>query len=242
MSDIAARLAEVRARIEAAARRAGRDPAGIALVAVSKSVEPARIREAFACGQRLFGENRVQELVAKVQELADLSAPAGSAGAGGQLEWHMIGHLQRNKVRHAVRHITMLHSLDSLPLAEEIDRQLQKLGRRLDVLVEVNTSGEPTKFGVAPEGAPALVKGAARFDTLRLVGLMTIGPNTTDTEAVRRSFRALRELRDRLRDEGLVVPEFVHLSMGMSGDFEVAIEEGATLVRVGTAIFGPRSG
>lgn len=242
MTGVAERLASVRRRIEAAARQAGRDPAAIALVAVSKSVEPARIREAFAAGQRIFGENRVQELVAKAEELAELAAPGEHGAAGGPIEWHMVGHLQRNKVRHVVRHVAMLHSLDSLRLAEELDRQLQKLGRRLDVLVEVNTSGEPTKFGVAPEEAPALVKACSRFDTLRLVGLMTIGPNTSHTGAIRRAFRTLRELRDRLRDEGLAGPEFVHLSMGMSGDFEVAVEEGATLVRIGTAIFGPRSG
>lgn len=241
MERIADNLARVLNRIEAAARRSGRSPDDVALVAVSKGVDAGRIREAWACGQRRFGENRVQELVAKVEALAGLGDGAGPVPPGAAIEWHMVGHLQRNKVRLAVRHIAMLHSLDSVRLAEELDRQLQKLGRSLDVLVEVNTSGEPTKFGVAPEEAPGLVREVARLDTLRLVGLMTVGPNTPEPEPVRRAFRTLRELRDRLRGEGAVGPEFRHLSMGMSSDFELAVEEGATLVRIGTAVFGPRS-
>lgn len=230
VNGIGERLAAVRGRIEAAARRVARDPGSITLVAVSKGVDPARIREALESGQRVFGENRVQELVQKTLALA----PAA-------VEWHMVGHLQRNKVRHVLPHITMLHSLDRAPLAEELDRHLQRLGRRLDVLVEVNTSGEATKWGVTPCEAPELVRAAARFDTLRVVGLMTVGPNTTDVQAVREAFRLLRELLTRIRDEGVAGPEFRHLSMGMSGDFEIAIEEGATLVRIGTAIFGPRA-
>ncbi|MEW6047256.1 MAG: YggS family pyridoxal phosphate-dependent enzyme [Bacillota bacterium] len=240
---IAQRLALVHRRIAEAACRAGRDPASITLVAVSKGVEAARIREALQCGQRIFGENRVRELVLKAVELGARTAggPGGGEPGPAAVEWHMIGHLQRNKVRQVVPHIAMLHSLDSLPLAEELDRHLQRLGKRLDVLVEVNTSGEPTKFGVAPDGAAELVRCAARLASLRVVGLMTIGPNTTDVEAIRRAFRLLRELLARIRDDGLAGPDFAHLSMGMSGDFELAIQEGATFVRIGTAIFGARA-
>lgn len=240
MESIAQRLQAVRRRIEEAARRAGRDPSSVALVAVSKGVEPARLREAYACGQRLFGENRVQELVAKAEALADLAGGAGGPPEG-PLEWHMVGHLQRNKAKHVARLVTLLHSLDSLPLAQELERHLERLDRTLDVLVEVNTSGEPTKWGVAPDQARELVQAVSAFARLRVVGLMTVGPLTDDREAVRRAFRTLRLLRDRIREEGVAGPHFVHLSMGMSADFELAVEEGATLVRVGTAIFGPRS-
>ncbi|WP_324715414.1 YggS family pyridoxal phosphate-dependent enzyme [Carboxydochorda subterranea] len=230
-TSVAHRLAAVRASIETAARRAGRDPAAVRLVAVTKGVQAARIREAVAVGQRIFGENRVQELMPKTQELAGEAA----------VSWHMIGHLQRNKVRHVVPVIAMLHSLDRLELATELDRQLQRIGRRLAVLVEVNTSGEPTKYGVAPEEAAELVREAAKLPSLEVRGLMTIGPHTTDQEAVRRAFRLLRQLRDRIREEGTAGPSFGELSMGMSSDFPIAVEEGATLVRVGTAIFGPRA-
>ncbi|WP_324669910.1 YggS family pyridoxal phosphate-dependent enzyme [Geochorda subterranea] len=234
MESIANRLASIRQRIEAAAHGCGRNPAEIGLVAVSKGVDPDRIQEAYACGLHLFGENRVQELVAKVEALQGRGLDA--------LEWHMVGHLQRNKARHVARHVTVLHSLDSLALAQELDRHLSRLGRTLDVLVEVNVSGEPTKWGVHPDEAPALVRAVASVPTLRLVGLMTVGPRTDDPQAVRAAFRTLRHLRDRIRDEGWAGPAFAHLSMGMSSDFEVAIEEGATLLRIGTALFGPRAG
>ena len=234
MQSIAERLASIRQRIEAAAHRGGRTPSEIGLVAVSKGVEPGRIEEAYACGLRIFGENRVQELVAKVEALQGRGLDA--------LEWHMVGHLQRNKARNVARHVTLLHSLDSLALAQELDRHLSRLGRTLDVLVEVNVSGEPTKWGVRPDEAPALVRAVAAVPTLRVVGLMTVGPLTDDQQAVRAAFRSLRLLRDRIREEGWAGPDFVHLSMGMSSDFEVAIEEGATLIRIGTALFGPRAG
>ena len=228
--ELAERLKAVQQRIHQAALRVGRRPAEIELVAVSKNVEPARIREAFAAGQRLFGENRVQELVSKARELADLP-----------LQWHMVGHLQRNKVKDVIGRITLLHALDSLRLAEELDRRLSAAGRRLAVLLEVNVSGEPTKFGVLPEEALEAARAIVRqFPTLELQGLMTIGPNVRDEEAVRRAFRRLRELFGAIRDEGFVGAGFRHLSMGMSADFEWAIEEGATMVRIGSAIFGPR--
>lgn len=213
----------------AAARRVGRDPAAVQLVAVSKTVPAERIRELAAAGQQVFGENRAQELVAKADALQNLG-----------LVWHMVGHLQRNKVRHVAGRIAMLHSLDSLALAQELDRRLERVGRRLAVLIEVNTSGEPTKFGVQPEAIPSLIQEVARIPSLEIQGLMTIGPNTRDESAVRQAFRLLAGWFRRVREGGMAGAGFQHLSMGMSGDFEWAIEEGATMVRVGTALFGPR--
>lgn len=232
---IARRLAAVRARIEAAARRAGRDPAGVRLIAVTKGVPAGRIREAVAAGLTAFGENRVQELVSKARELA-----GQRDGVSGPVAWHMIGHLQRNKVRHVVPVAAMLHSLDSLQLAVDLDRYLGRLGRRLPVLVEVNTSGEPTKWGVPPGDAEALVRAASALPSLEVAGLMTVGPYTSDEGAVRASFRLLRELLTRIKEAGAAGDGFAELSMGMSADFDLAIEEGATMVRIGTAIFGPR--
>ena len=230
-SPVAHRLAAVRRRIAEAARRAGRSGDEIVLVAVTKGVEPERIREAWSAGQRIFGENRVQELAAKAAALADLP-----------LEWHMVGHLQRNKARDVARIASVLHSLDSLRLAVELDRRLEAAGRHLRVLVEVNVSGEPGKFGVAPSDALELVRAVAeRCPHLKVEGLMAIGPNVPDELAIRGAFRRLRELLEEIRQKTPVGPAFRHLSMGMSSDFEWAIEEGATMVRIGTAIFGPRA-
>ena len=211
----AERLAEVRARIRAAAERVGRDPATVRLIGASKTVEAARLESFVAAGLVDLGENRVQEAEAK----------AGLAG----VTWHLIGHLQSNKARKAVALFEWIHSVDSPRLADALDRIAGELGRRPRVLVEVNTSGEASKHGVRPDDARGLVDYVRGLPHLSLEGLMTIGPLEGDP---RGAFRTLRGLREE--------SALNELSMGMSGDFEVAIEEGATMVRVGTALFGRR--
>ncbi len=222
--EIEANIARVRARIAEAARRGGRQPESVQLVAVTKTVGPERIRQAVACGLRVFGENRVQEARAKVSEVPGAS-------------WHLIGSLQRNKVKEALRLFEVIHSVDSVGLAEELSRRSMERGnRRAEVLLQVNISQEPQKHGVAPQEVERAVAAVLEFPGLRLRGLMGIAPLAETPEAARPSFRRLRELRDRL---GEAFPEagVCELSMGMTDDFEVAIEEGATIVRVGRALF-----
>jgi PLP dependent protein len=229
---IADNIARVRERIAAAARRAGRDPESIALMAVSKTFPAAPIREAYQAGLRVFGENRVQEFAGKAGELADL------AGA----EWHLIGHLQSNKAAKAAELFAAVDSLDSLRLAEKLDSAAQTAGRRLRVLVEINIGGETAKSGIAPGSAELdeLLGGAPRLAHLEFAGLMTVPPWSEEAEPARPYFRRLRELRDQIAARKLPAVGMDVLSMGMSHDFEVAIEEGSTCVRVGTAIFGAR--
>ena len=216
-------LAEVRRRIEAAARRAGRDPAQVQLVVVTKNRTVEQIREVLACGAYALGENRVQEALAKIPQF------------GPETVWHLVGHLQRNKAKQAVRNFAFIHSLDSERLGAALQRVAETEDRTVETLLEVNVSGEQTKFGLAPDEVEPLLAAIARsFDRLRVRGLMTMAPYVSDPETVRPPFRQLRELRDRLASEGYDLP---HLSMGMTNDFEVAVEEGATMVRVGTAIF-----
>ncbi len=225
-SSIADNLARVRERIARAAERAGRRPEQIRLVAVTKTVPAARVKEALAAGVTDIGENYVQEAAAKHAEI------------GAAVTWHFIGHLQRNKAGQAARLFDIIHTVDSVRLAEALSRRAQQLDRRLEVLIQVNTSGEATKAGVPPDEAAALVEKTAALDGLAVTGLMTIGRLQPDPELARPEFRLLAALAERLRrDTGLDLP---WLSMGMSHDFEVAIDEGATIVRVGTAIFGPR--
>ncbi len=226
MNQIAPNLEEVHRRINAAAHRARRDPAGVRLVAVSKKVDLERLRLAVAAGHHLFGENYVQEAKGKITAL------------GPGLSWHLVGHLQTNKAKEAVALFDLIHTVDRLKLAQALDKAAAGAGRTQEVLIQVNLAGEETKSGAAPEAVPDLLREVARLPCLRATGLMTMPPWFADPEAVRPYFRALRELRDRLQQAtGLTLPE---LSMGMSGDYEVAVEEGATLVRVGTAIFGER--
>ncbi|MBK7819495.1 MAG: YggS family pyridoxal phosphate-dependent enzyme [Tessaracoccus sp.] len=225
--EFARHVAAVRARIDAAALRAGREPGDVRLLPVSKTVPSTRIRAAVAAGLHTLGENKVQEAARKHQELADLD-----------ISWALIGHLQTNKARDVAAFADEFHALDSLRLAEALDRRLQSAGRSLDVYVQVNTSAEESKSGLTPEETLAFLRELARFETLRVRGLMTLALRSDDAERVRACFRLLRTLRDRARDEGLVGPG--ELSMGMSGDYEMAIEEGATVVRVGQAIFGAR--
>ncbi len=224
---IAERLRRVEGRIARAAERAGRDPSEVILVAVSKTVEPARIREAVEAGVKILGENRVQEAREKIGELGRIA------------HWHMIGHLQKNKAKYVAKDFDMLHSLDGISLLDELCKRLSKEGREgFPVLIEVKLSPEETKHGCAPEEVFALAREAVSRPHVHLCGLMTIAPYSENPEDARPFFRRLRELRDELQ-QGLGV-HLPHLSMGMSGDFEVAIEEGATLVRIGTAIFGER--
>jgi pyridoxal phosphate enzyme (YggS family) len=224
---VAERLQAVRARIAAAAQRSGRDAASVTLVGITKGVDAALAREAFEAGLCDLGENRVAEALEKIR----------AVGPGPR--WHLVGHLQRNKARRAAGVFTMIHSIDGPALARALDRATHDLGRRIPVLIEVNVAGEPSKFGVRPQEAGDLVRVVVACPHLEAVGLMTVAPLCDDPEAVRPVFRRLRLLRDRLRD-GPAGEGFCELSMGMSGDYEVAIEEGATLVRIGRAIFGER--
>lgn len=228
---IAAGLAGVRRRIARAAARSGRAPEEITLVGISKTVDAGRIQEAVEAGLADVGENRVQEAAGKI--------PAVRPGEAG-LTWHLVGHLQKNKVRKALELFPWIHSVDSVSLAERIDRIAGELEVRPTVLLEVNLAGEASKHGVAPEGVGPLLEAAARLENLRLAGLMAVPPapaDPGDAEACRAWFRSLAALRDRWRSRGYDLPA---LSMGMTGDFEIAVEEGATHVRVGRAIFGER--
>jgi pyridoxal phosphate enzyme (YggS family) len=221
-SPAAERLAPVTSRIAAACARAGRDPAGVTIVAVSKSFGPQAVLELYRAGQRHFGENRVQEAALKIPEVAR---------AGATPVWHFVGHLQTNKVAAALRLFAILHSVDSLKLAEAISRRAT---RPVDILLEVNVAHEPAKYGFDPAEVDAAVRAVSRLPNLNLRGLMTVAPLVENPEEVRPLFRRLRELRDA---QGLA-----ELSMGMTNDFEVAVEEGATLVRIGRALFGEREG
>jgi len=228
MTQIAENIAEVRGRLEDAARRAGRDPRQVRLVAVSKTVELDRLRQAVAAGQLIFGENYLQEARPKV------------AALGPAVSWHFVGHLQSRKATGAVELFELIHSVDRLKLARALDQAAARQGKIQEILVQVDLAGEETKSGAAPEAVAALLKEIATLPHLKVTGLMTMPPWFTDPEAVRPYFKALRELRDRLRQLEVIDSPLAELSMGMSGDYEVAVEEGATLIRVGTAIFGSR--
>ncbi|WP_298273580.1 YggS family pyridoxal phosphate-dependent enzyme [Geobacter sp.] len=225
---IAGNLAIIRGKIAAAARRAGRDPAEVRLVAVSKTKPAAAVEEAARAGQRLFGENYVQEFTAKAREVRE------------EVEWHFIGHLQSNKVKYLAGLVTMIHSVDRLSLAEEIDRQWGRLGAVCDVLVQVNIAGEATKSGTSADALVEFVRSVAARPHLRVRGLMTMPPFFDDPEAARPYFRELKRLAGIVAAGNIPGVTMAELSMGMSGDFEAAVEEGATLVRVGTALFGER--
>jgi len=226
-----ARLAAVRARIGKACHAAGRDPDEVRLLLASKTMTAAVARAAVAAGATLLGENRVQELVAKGPELVGLGA-----------EVHLIGHLQGNKVRDAVRWASCVESVDSEGLGERLEARCAAAGRTLDVMVQVNVSGEGSKSGVTPEQAPALAVHLAGLPHLRLRGFMTIGANVPDDDVVRAGYARLRAVRDELLSSGAPgTSGALELSMGMSGDLELAIAEGATIVRVGSAVFGERA-
>ncbi len=231
VEDFRRNLAAVRERIAAACARSGRSPAEVRLLPVSKTVPEARIRLAYAAGCRELGENKVQEASRKVAAMTDLA----------DLRWSVIGHLQTNKAKVVARFASEFQALDSLRVAEVLDRRLQAEGRVLDVLVQVNTSGETSKFGLPPDDVAGFVRELPVFSSLRVRGLMTLALLSAEPARVRPCFVMLRELRERLRQEAPAGISMDELSMGMSGDFELAIEEGATVVRIGQAIFGART-
>jgi pyridoxal phosphate enzyme (YggS family) len=229
-SGIAANLADVRHQIADAADRAGRDPAGIRLVAVSKTFPATLVREAAAAGQTDFGENRVQEGLEKIEALSDLS-----------LEWHLIGHLQSNKAKRAAASFSWIHSVDRLDLLQRLDRAAVEAGTTPNILIQVDLAGETTKHGADMRVLQPLVQAAADGRAVRLRGLMLLPPLPEEAEDSRPWFRRLHGLRDGLVSSGVPASMLAELSMGMSQDFEIAIEEGATIIRVGTAIFGKRT-
>jgi PLP dependent protein len=226
---IADRLAEVRERIGAAARSAGRDPSSVRLVAVSKTFPADLIREAYAAGQRDFGENRVQEALDKVDACADL-----------EVHWHLLGHLQTNKTKRAGAVFHTIHSVDSLDVLHKLDAAAAEAGTAPSLLIQVDLAGEETKYGIKPDAVMPIFDAAAHLRAAHVVGLMALPPYPEHPEDSRPWFRQLRELRDRWLADGVPPGMLRELSMGMSGDFEVAIQEGSTAVRVGTAIFGSR--
>jgi hypothetical protein len=226
---IAENLEHIRAQIAKAAGKAGRDPADVTLVAVSKTVGVDVIRKAIAAGVTIIGESYLQEARTKIPQV---TAP---------VRWDFIGHLQRNKVRHAVGLFEMIHSVDSLTLAQEINLAAGKRGEKARILVEVNVSGETTKSGIDPQGADSLMQELMSLPHLAVEGLMTMAPYSDDPEDARPCFRALKQLKDDLNKRHGPSLNLKELSMGMSSDFEVAIEEGSTMVRIGTAIFGERA-
>lgn len=228
---ISDRLAGIRERIAAAARSAGRDPSSVRLVAVSKTFPIESVREAFAAGQRDFGENRVQEALQKIGTSADLT-----------IRWHLLGHLQANKARKAAPAFSMIQSVDSVELLGRLDRAAAETGASPELLVQVDLAREPTKFGAPPDEARKILDAAAQCEAARVTGLMTLPPVPDRPEDARPWFQELRTLRDRWRAEGVPQAMLAELSMGMSQDFEIAVQEGATIVRVGTAIFGSRDG
>ena len=226
MTELERNLNVVRARVAAAAERASRNPDTILLIAVTKAVAPERVEEAWAAGLTVFGENKVQEAKAKI--------PLVSSRA----RWHMIGHLQTNKARDAVALFELIHSVDSAKLAAELDKWAGRAGKTQPILLEINVSGEASKSGLKPEDLAATLEQINALPRIEIRGLMTMAPFAEDTEKTRLHFRRLRELRDEMENRfGVRLPE---LSMGMSHDFEAAVEEGATMVRIGTAIFGER--
>jgi pyridoxal phosphate enzyme (YggS family) len=244
---IATNIAALRERIAAAALRAGRDPAGVRLMAVSKTFPADAIREAYEAGQRLFGENRVQEFAGKHAELAWASPTEGAVAVCdvfdlAKTEFHLIGHLQTNKAAKASELFNAVDSVDSLKLLERLNHAAAKLHKRLRVLIEINVGGEAAKSGLAPDSpeVEAILRAAQSLTNIDIRGFMTVPPFTDDPEGARPYFRRLREMRDSLAELRLPGVALNELSMGMSHDFEVAVEEGSTCVRLGTAIFGTR--
>jgi pyridoxal phosphate enzyme (YggS family) len=230
------RLAEIRERIASAAQAAGRNPSSVRLVAVSKTFPVASVVEAFAAGQRDFGENRVQEALLKIEQA--LQKLPGSADQS--IRWHLLGHLQTNKARKAASAFAVIQSVDSVELIRKLDQAAAESRHAPELLIQVDLAGEATKYGATPAEVPRLFEAAAACRAAQVVGLMTLPPAPDTPEDSRRWFRQLRELRDSWQASGVPAAMLRELSMGMSGDFEVAVQEGATIVRIGTAIFGSR--
>ena len=229
MRSIEENIKDVWSRIEKAAEKTGKGKEDIKLVAVTKTVEPARIKEAINCGIQIIGENRVQEAESKFEQITE------------KVERHLVGHLQTNKAKKAVELFDFIQSVDSERIAQEISRRASQKGRVMPVLVEVNTSGEKTKFGIEPNQVLPLIKSISDLEGIKIKGLMTIGLFSDDPEDTRPCFKKLKAIFVQLKEESIPNVEMTYLSMGMTSDFEVAIQEGSNMVRVGTAIFGPRS-
>lgn len=229
LNEIKTNLVAVKQRIADTCERIGRDPFSVRLLPVTKTVPAERLRIAFAAGCHEMGENKIQEAREKSEALRDLN-----------IKWSIIGHLQTNKAKYLARFANEFQALDSLKVAEELDKRLQSEGRAIDVYVQVNSSGEASKFGLAPEDVRAFVSQLPNYSSLRIKGLMTLAIFSTDHDRVRQCFIKMREIQNMLRQEAPIGLSFDELSMGMSGDYDLAIEEGATVVRVGQAIFGKR--
>lgn len=229
MDTIKNNLVTLHQRIKTACERANRNVNDVRLLLATKTVPAERIGFALECGETLIGENKVQELKEKEEKLTQYNC-----------EKHFIGHLQTNKIKEVLRYVTCIESIDRLDLVQKIDQRLKFEGRSIDILVQVNTSYEESKFGLDPIDVIPFIKKASKYDTLRIKGLMTIGLFSTEEEKVRRCFRLLKDIQQQVIEENIMNVDMTQLSMGMSGDLEVAIEEGATIVRVGTAIFGER--
>jgi pyridoxal phosphate enzyme (YggS family) len=241
-SALAERLESVRARIAEAAIKAKRDPKEVTLIAVTKTATPEMIREAVSLGVTELGEGRVQQLIQRASQMQENNARRRFSEeppvAAKPINWHMVGHLQRNKVKQLLPLVACIHSIDSLRLAEELDAAGEKLGKKINVMMQLNASEEPQKFGVAIVAATHLGDQIATMPHLQLVGLMTMAENTEDEKAIHTAFRRTREVFEEMKWHKTGGPAFRHLSMGMTHDFEIAIAEGATMVRIGTAIFG----
>lgn len=242
-SPLAERLDDVKARIAAAAQRVKRDPKEVTLIAVTKTATPEAIREVLSLGVTELGEGRVQQLIQRASQMNEVSGRRRFGGDDAPpmakaANWHMVGHLQRNKVKSLLPLVSCIHSIDSLRLAEEIDAAGEKAGKKVNVMLQLNASEEPQKFGVAIGAATHLGESIASMPNLQLVGLMTMAEDTDDEKTIRAAFRRTREVFEEMRWHKIGGPAFRHLSMGMTNDFEIAVEEGSTMVRVGTAIFG----
>ena len=228
MGEIQQNINQIQKRIEAAAQRSGRKKEDILLLAVSKTIDVERIKEAVACGLKELGENKVQEILEKYEPM------------GEEVKWHLIGHLQTNKVKYIIDKVKLIHSVESLKLAEEISKRAKKANKVMDILIEVNMAAEESKFGVAPEDTLSLIQKIAVLDNICIRGLMTVAPFVENSEENRECFRRMKQLSVDINAEKIDNVYMDILSMGMSNDFEIAIEEGATIVRVGTSIFGRR--
>lgn len=229
MNDIKENIAEVKERIRNAAASAGRSAEDVRLITVTKTVDAERIKEAIACGAYEIGENRVQEILGKYDALKD------------KAEFHLIGHLQTNKVKYIIDKVKLIHSVESLDLVKEIDKRAKKADKIQDILIEVNVSGEESKFGIKPEAAKEFVYSAAEFENVKVCGLMTVAPYDLAEDDLRRIFSSLRKISLDIESENIHTVSMKELSMGMTGDYEAAIKEGATMVRIGTGIFGKRN-
>ncbi|WP_084295079.1 YggS family pyridoxal phosphate-dependent enzyme [Caldanaerobius polysaccharolyticus] len=227
--DVRTNIEAIKSNIQRACKKAGRDPSEVTIMAVTKTIPVERIKEAIACGIKVIGENRVQELVKKYPLI------------GGDVKWHMIGHLQVNKVKYIVDKVELIHSLDSVKLAQEIDKRAKAIGKRQNVLIEINIGGEDTKYGIKPEELGDFIKQIEGFENLCVQGLMTVAPIVTAPEDVRPYFKKMKQLYDELKDMKSRIIDARYLSMGMTSDYVVAVEEGANIVRIGTGIFGPRN-